>query len=118
MQIDFNLEALTKFELVRLCDSFEALTESKRSKAFNHFLFWAAREVEREIRGRQLRIQLRHVANVELHRLRPGELLFLRRQLQDWEVEFGQHAMGTLVDLFWRASATLLQDSMRTMPLN
>jgi hypothetical protein len=118
MQIDLNLEALTKLELTRLSHSLEALTESKRSRAFNRFLFWAAREVDREIRGRRLRIHLRHVANVEVDRMRPGELVFLRSQLRDWEVEFGQHAMGMLAELFWSASATLLQDSMRTMALN
>lgn len=107
MQVDLNLEALTKFDLLRLSNLFEALSEPKRSKAFNCFLFWAAREAEREIRGRRLRLPLRHVTNVDVHHMRPGELVFLQRQLRDWAAEFGEHAIGQLAELFWQATATL-----------
>ena len=82
MQVDLNLEVLKKSELIRLSTLFETLTEPKRSRAFNSFLFWAARETELEIRGRRLRIRLRHVAAVDVHRMRPGELLFLKGQLR------------------------------------
>ena len=118
MHIDLNLEVLTKSELVRLTHLFEALTESKRSKAFNGFLCWAARETEREMRGRRLRVPLRHAVNLELHRMRPGEVLFLQRQLQQWETEFGEHAMGQAADAFWQARAGLWAGSSATLLLN
>jgi hypothetical protein len=118
MQIDLRLEGLTKAELVRLTNLFEALTESRRSKAFNGFLFWAAREIEREIRGRRLRVPLRHALNIEVQRMRPGEVLFLQRQLQQWEAEFGEHVMGQAAEFFWQASAGLWAVSRGTLLLN
>ncbi len=116
MQVELELEGLSSLELVRLSNLFETLTECKRSKAFNRFLFWVARESEREIHGRRLKVPLRHAVSVDVTRMRPGELLFLQRQLQDWEAEFGKHAMGQLVELFWRASVGLRSSSLGGWP--
>lgn len=106
MEADLNLGALDPQQLMRLAKLIEGLAESKRSEAFNRFLFWTAREIEREVRSRRLKILLHHVANADVPMMHPGELLLLRRCFGEWETEFGQYAIGQLAELFWQASAT------------
>jgi hypothetical protein len=108
MQVDLNLEGLTDFKLGRLVKLLEELAESSRSEAFNRFLFWAAREGEREMRGRVAGVPRQHTVSIDTQRLRPGELVFLQRASREWEIEFGKNAIGPLAELFWGASASLL----------
>jgi hypothetical protein len=98
MQVDLNLERLTNLKLQRLVNLLEGLADSGRSEAFNHFLFWTAREVEREMRVRFIRLSLHHVVSVDLERLRPGEVVFLQHELREWGIEFGAYALRQLID--------------------